>query len=110
MNWLHPLTDKILAEREFPGEQRRALVLWANELAIICDKHVPNAPAPELLKLDSVLQLVWTLNDRYFSIGITPGLRLLLAMNDPLGTHHQADPTHPELRRNVLCLFDGWKP
>ncbi len=52
MNWLHSLTEKILAERGFPGEQRRALVLWANELSIICDQRVPKAPAPELLSLD----------------------------------------------------------
>lgn len=109
MNWLHPLTERIMAEREFPGEQRRTLVLWANELSAICDQYVPRAPAPELLSLDKVLQLVWTLNVRYFSIGVTPGLRLLLAMNDPMGTHHQTDPTHQELRRDVLCLFDGWR-
>ncbi len=109
MNWLHALTDKILAEREFPGEQRRTLVLWANELSAICAKGAPMAPSPELLKIDSVLQLSWTLRDRYFSIGVTPGLRLLLNMHDVVGDpHYQVDPTHQELKRNVLCLFDGW--
>jgi len=107
MNWLHSLTEKILAEREFPGEQRRALVLWANELAAICDQHVPKATAPELLRVDNILQLVWTLNDRYFATGVTPALRLLLTMHDPNGLHQQVDPSYQELKRNVLCLFDG---
>ncbi len=112
MNWLHPLTDKILALREFPGEQRRALVLWVNELSVICDQRVPLAPVPELMPLDStnMLQVNWILNDRYFAIGVTPGLRLLLILNDPHGTLHQEDPSHQELKNHVLSLFDGWKP
>lgn len=111
MNWLHPLTEKILAEREFPGNQRRALVLWVNELSVICDTHVPRAPAPELVLGDSkLLQVNWILNDRYFAIGVTPGLRLLLIMNDPHGTHHQEEPTHQQLRTHVRSLFEGWQP
>ncbi len=111
MNWLHQLTDEILAQREFPGEQRRALVLWVNELAMICDQHVPTAPYPELIRSDStLLQVNWILNDRYFAIGVTPGLRLLLTMNDPHGTHHQEEPTHQELKSHVLSLFEGWRP
>ncbi len=111
MNWLHPLTEQIMAQRDFVGEQRRALVLWVNELALICDQHVPHAPSPEMLVNDStMLQVNWILNDRYFAIGVPPSLRLLLTMNDHNGNKREVDPTHVELKRYVLCLFDGWKP
>lgn len=110
MNWLRPLTDQILAAREYPGNQRRALVLWANELSVIADQHVPRAPSPELVFNDTLLQLNWILNDRYFAIGVTPGLRLLLTMNDPHGTHHEEEPTHQQLKSHVLSLFEGWRP
>lgn len=112
MNWLHPLTERVLAERSVPGNQRRALVLWVNELSVICDQHVPRAPAPDLMPPGEgkLLQVTWILNDRYFAIGITPGLRLLLTLNDPHGTHHQEEPTHQELRTHVQSLFDGWRP
>jgi len=111
MNWLKPLTDKILEERASPVEQRRALVLCANELAAICDQHVPLAPAPELLKLSDTLWIAWTINDRHLSVGAAPFNRLVLEANDgTLGTDRQVDPTHQALRRNLLCLFGGWAP
>lgn len=109
MNWLHTLTQEILARREVSGDQRRALALWVTELSIICDKHVPEAPAPELEFAETVFKVNWILNDRFFAIGVTPGLRLLLTMNDPHGTKRDVDPTHQELKRYVLCLFEGWK-
>lgn len=112
MNWLHPLTERILAERHIHGEQRRALTLWVNELSEICDRYVPNAPTPELVLSDSsnLIQVNWILNDRYFAIGVTPGLRLLLVLNDPKGTHRQDDPSYAELRTHVRSLFEGWQP
>lgn len=110
MNWLQPLTDSILAERRMPGEQRRTLVLWATELSEICDRHVPRAPAPMLLLPGHLMQLVWTLNDRFFAVSVTPDSRAILAMNDPNGTHLQDDPSYTELRTHVRSLFEGWKP
>lgn len=110
MNWLQPLTDQILAAREFPGNVRRVLVLWLNELSVICDQHVPKAPSPEVVLNDTLLQVNWILNDRYFAIGVTPGLRLLLTMNDPHGTRHEEEPTHQQLKTHVLSLFEGWYP
>lgn len=110
MNWLPTLTQEILARREVPGDQRRALALWVTELSIICDKLVPLAPAPELEFSEQVMKVNWILNDRFFAIGVTPGMRLLLTMNDPNGTKREVDPTHQELKRYVLCLFEGWKP
>lgn len=112
MNWLEPLTREILAMRKPSGAQRRALVLWANELSAICDQLIPDAPAPDLEPAvgdDGTIRIHWILNDRVFSLSVTPGYRALLAMNDPKGQHRVVDPTHQELRRYVLCLFDGWR-
>ncbi len=110
MNWLQPITDKILAEREFPGEQRVALVLWVNELSAICDRWVPEAPMPELLNLFTILKVEWALRERRFALAIPTSLVPVVMMIDSGAQHRIENPSHLELRRAVECLFDGWKP
>lgn len=111
MNWLNPLTQQVLEVREVPGAQRRALVLFLNELSVICDRHVPSAPPPSLEPPSKgVLQVHWILNDCVFVLGVTENFRCLLTLNDARGKVEFADPSHEELRRCVVRLFEGWKP
>jgi len=119
MPWLHSLCAKITAMRELPEEQRTASVLWASELAGICDRWVPRAPelqlemvptedyprAPELY-----LSWFWEAKLRTLTVGVDHEGRVELLLLDEESYQNTENPAHEVVKRSVQCFFDGWSP
>jgi hypothetical protein len=119
MPWLHPLCTKIVAMRELPEEQRTVSVLWASELAGICDRWVPLAPtlqldmaptedyprAPELR-----LSWFWQAQHRTLTLTVDHEGRVDLLLLDAEAVQDTENPAHEVVKRSVQCFFEGWAP
>lgn len=109
MNWHHALTEKIRDTKAFSFEQREALVLCANELAVVCDQVAQGAPEPELLCTMGRLLLSWGNEKTWLAFGVHLTGAPVLSMCDK-GVMHRIDtPPHDELRRAVLAFFEAQK-
>jgi hypothetical protein len=113
MNWLHVLRESISSRRSAPQPQREALLLWANELAAICDAHAPRAP---VLQLDDgatdgepELQLSWFWIDeqRALTVSVSEQLVPRLLLIDGTRVSLTEHPTHEQVKRAVQCFFEG---
>lgn len=115
MNWLTPLCQEILKLKSFSRDHRDTVILWASELAGICDSFVPDAPQPILGSdpAEGTIELSWLWQRQQRAIGVTVeqgDLRASVTMIDRGDTHVTLRPSHDQLKTSVRSFFEEWVP
>lgn len=116
MNWLHDIS-RAIRRSDAPYLQKDKLVLTLITLSSICDKYVPQAPAPEFEEVDGDLCLSWArvMKERNLTIFAPahagPFLPpMMLSMYDSGREQDIDQPSYDQLKTAVCSLFDGWEP